>query len=612
MKILRLRFKNLNSLAGEWDIDFTHPDYVTSGIFAITGPTGAGKTTILDGICLSLYGQTPRLGKITQSGNEIMSRQLGECASEVEFETARGRFRCHWSQHRARKMSDGKLQSPRHEIVDAVSGKIIESKLTAVAGKVEEVTGMDFDRFTRSMLLAQGGFAAFLQARPDERAPILEQITGTEIYSRVSIKVHECTSVEREKLKAMLAELDGMQLLTSEEEADLLRELVEKQKEEAELSSAAVRIREAQTWVERIAALEHELMRIEQAYKSFYEKKQAAVPELEQLERAGHALSISGDYACIKGFRGQQATEQSDLTGARERLPNARQMCQDATDFLGKAEAGMQNALAEQAREADLIRVTRELDVKLGESRSQVQGLQDEINKLVLQKSGNCTVITDYVEQAQAAAAALRIVESFLADHTVDASLAENLTGIEQQVRALKALDRQCSDRSQRLVRQTASCNAAAQTLSLAETALQGAVQTVAAAESRLGVVHARLEALLCGRGLSAWRTEAEVLANRQNRLDTFLVATKRIDETIRRLEALKLRRQSLEQSREELGRQAEGLAGELVLREEAMRQLQEKVMLLNRVRDLEAERAQLVDGVACPLCGHWPSLCCR
>ncbi len=66
MRILELRFKNLNSLAGEWRIDFTHPEYESSGIFAIVGPTGSGKTTILDAICLALYGQTPRLGKITK------------------------------------------------------------------------------------------------------------------------------------------------------------------------------------------------------------------------------------------------------------------------------------------------------------------------------------------------------------------------------------------------------------------------------------------------------------------------------------------------------------------------------------------------------------------
>ncbi|MEB3733716.1 AAA family ATPase [Halopseudomonas pachastrellae] len=103
MRILQVRFKNLNSLVGEWEIDLTHPAFASDGIFAITGPTGAGKTTILDAICLALYGRTPRLNKVTKSGNEIMSRQTGECFAEATFETQAGRYRCHWSQHRARK-----------------------------------------------------------------------------------------------------------------------------------------------------------------------------------------------------------------------------------------------------------------------------------------------------------------------------------------------------------------------------------------------------------------------------------------------------------------------------------------------------------------------------
>ena len=95
MKILNLRFKNLNSLSGEWAIDFTAPEYVGDGIFAITGPTGAGKSTILDAICLALYGRTPRIKSISKSGNEIMSRQTGECFAEVTFATRAGKFRCH-------------------------------------------------------------------------------------------------------------------------------------------------------------------------------------------------------------------------------------------------------------------------------------------------------------------------------------------------------------------------------------------------------------------------------------------------------------------------------------------------------------------------------------
>jgi len=186
-----VRFKNLNSLVGEWTIDLTHPAYLSDGIFAITGPTGSGKTTILDAICLGLYGKTPRLGKVTQGGNEIMSRQTGECFAEVTFETQKGRFRSVWSQHRARKRPENDLQQPTRELSLADSGEICETKLKDVERQIESVTGMDFERFTRSMLLAQGGFAEFLKASPDDRSPILEQITGTEVYSEISTRVHE-------------------------------------------------------------------------------------------------------------------------------------------------------------------------------------------------------------------------------------------------------------------------------------------------------------------------------------------------------------------------------------------------------------------------------------
>ncbi|RLA50043.1 MAG: chromosome segregation protein SMC, partial [Gammaproteobacteria bacterium] len=126
MKILNVRFKNLNSLVGEWEVDFTLPAYTADGIFAITGPTGAGKTTILDAICLAIYGRTPRLARVTKSGNEIMSRQTGECFAEVTFETQTGRYRCHWAQHRARRKAEGELQAPRQEIANADTGEIFE------------------------------------------------------------------------------------------------------------------------------------------------------------------------------------------------------------------------------------------------------------------------------------------------------------------------------------------------------------------------------------------------------------------------------------------------------------------------------------------------------
>jgi len=144
LKILQVRFKNLNSLQGEWLVDFTHPLYPANGIFAITGPTGAGKTTILDAICLALYGRTPRLARVNKSDNEIMSRRTGECFAEVTFATVSGCFSCHWSQRRARGNPNGELQAARHEIVEADSGRILENKLSRVEAVIERVTGMNF------------------------------------------------------------------------------------------------------------------------------------------------------------------------------------------------------------------------------------------------------------------------------------------------------------------------------------------------------------------------------------------------------------------------------------------------------------------------------------
>jgi DNA repair protein SbcC/Rad50 len=604
MRVLRLRFMNLNSLAGVWDIDFTHPDYVSSGIFAITGPTGAGKTTILDALCVALYGQTPRLNKITQSANEIMSRQTGECFAEVEFETARGRFRCHWSQHRSRKRADGQLQAPKHEIVEAGSGKIIESKLTAVAKKVEEVTGMDFERFTRSMLLAQGGFAAFLQATPDKRAPILEQITGTAIYSRISMKVHDCTTEQRKKLEAMRLELDGMQLLASEEEEALQREQTEKQQEETTLLAAVRGIHDAQAWKERLAQLEGEIAQLEEAWLSFEAKKRAATADLECLAQAARAMTLEGDYAHIIAVRKQQTDEQSELTNAEEMLPKAQQEVQSAIDALGQAELELKKARDEQQREAELIRATRELDVKLAEANSRLKGLQTDSEAIKGQCDGHRTALAKYEAEVRDARALLGNSVAFLDDHRADAGLVEALTGIEQQIKTLKALNLQCTERRNKLESHASLRASAEQALHQAQTGWVGSSQAVEEAGNRLGVIQAARDTLLQGRELPSWREESESLSTRQNRLGNLKDTLMRIGETGQRQDALQVKRDTLDRKRQDLVGQEEDLARECGLREEVTRQLQDKLVLLNRVRDLEEERGRLVDGAPCPLCG--------
>jgi len=150
MKMLSLRFSNLNSLYGEWEIDFTVPEIQDAGVFAITGPTGSGKSTILDALCLALYGVTPRLSQITKSSNEVMSRNTGECYAELEYEMGDRRYLSRWSQKRARGKAGQKLQNVTREISEwneqRQSYDGLANKLKEVGVKVAEVTGMNFER----------------------------------------------------------------------------------------------------------------------------------------------------------------------------------------------------------------------------------------------------------------------------------------------------------------------------------------------------------------------------------------------------------------------------------------------------------------------------------
>ncbi|MUP46001.1 hypothetical protein E0K83_09625 [Gramella sp. BOM4] len=192
MKILKVAFENINSLKGFHEIDFSQEPFLTNSLFAITGPTGSGKSSILDVISLALFNHVPRLGKITrneiQTKGAILTRNQKNSMARVTYQSNKGIYSSLWSIEVNR---NDNLNDYEMEIHDHQSGKLIDLKKSLVPSKNEELIGLNYDQFIKAVLLAQGEFAQFLKAKKDERGELLEKITGTGIYRKLGIKAFE-------------------------------------------------------------------------------------------------------------------------------------------------------------------------------------------------------------------------------------------------------------------------------------------------------------------------------------------------------------------------------------------------------------------------------------
>src|SRR5476651_2090719 len=205
MKILAIRLKNLASLAGPFELDFTAEPLASAGLFAITGPTGAGKSTLLDALCLALFGAIPRLNNIGQSKvpeidgeigtsdpRNLLRRGTGSGYAEVDFVGIDGRrYRARWETNRARDNASKKLQASRQTLTDLDSEQILSSQnKTEYKTLLEARLGLNFEQFTRAVMLAQSEFSAFLKADDKERSELLEKLTDTAIYSQLGRRAY--------------------------------------------------------------------------------------------------------------------------------------------------------------------------------------------------------------------------------------------------------------------------------------------------------------------------------------------------------------------------------------------------------------------------------------
>ncbi len=604
MKILHIRFQNLNSLSGTWDIDFTAPSYAESSLFAITGPTGAGKSTLLDALCLALYGTTPRLGKITRKSNQIMSRHTGICFAEVEFQTVRGHFRCHWSQHRSRQKPGNALQQPKHEITDASSDSILESRIKKVASKVEKVTGMDFERFTRSTLLAQGGFAAFLEASADKRSPILEQITGTEIYSQLSIKVHELRLIEQKKLAELEQKSSLIELLSSEEEEELGRVVAEREKEALSIRVLIARHRENITWLEGIAQLKKEQDSYQTQLSQLQEEKKRHARELSRLQPGLAAKELEPLYLAQQTLLAQQTEslkEQKALSRQRKQAEEEQTILKSAIEKTGKA---LQQAEQEQTEGLSLVKQVRNLDHILKSTREQLgketallqteEGLKKDEDGTHAKLRKKLTSIQDELNK----------LDLFFNSHQAVEQLVEDFNAIEILFTALISLNEQ-QDTIQKQLRLTEreeqSRSEVVEKRSAGLIGLQKQLETATAQQENLQ--HA-LDRLMQGAESSELQHNIFTTQNSLQRIRELLVLFHKKTDLTGKIRTLAACRKDTQKQRETAEAKLTVCSKELAAKEKEVELLEKNLFLRTRIQSMEEDRRQLADNVPCPLCG--------
>lgn len=390
MRLLKLRWKNINSFAGEFSIDFRDPAYRQSGIFAIVGPTGSGKTSILDALALALYGTTPR----TEAGKGaekcmVMTKGRTECYAAVVFEVRGVTYLSRWSQRLARKSLN--LQPEQVELVrlanpDDTAGEILAEKKTEWRNAIDRVTGLTFETFTKSVMLAQGAFASLLRAKEDERAAILEQITGTSLYSDIGRAVFEREREERRKLAALEAELEHALPMSDEARAVLDSEHAQAVKDVTEHEARRVVLEKTKALWEARTQAEVELKAREAQTERAEEESRRAAEDEAKLQAARRALAPAEGLAALeRDRRGAEALERdlekarANATSARERAhaaDAARSTARSAREAAERSEAEFQPVFEALLRaDTEIAQLTEALERETKEACSARENL---------------------------------------------------------------------------------------------------------------------------------------------------------------------------------------------------------------------------------------------
>jgi len=382
MKLLQMRLKNLNSFRNEIHLNFERAPLNDATLLAITGPTGSGKTTLLDALCVALYNKTPRLGgKGNKSAVNLLRQGANEGFSEVLFEATGNRYLCEWIVKRNKKGDF--TQSAK--LIYADTEKLITDRLTprkdaeeledmSVEGAVSKILGLDFSAFNRSVMLAQGEFAAFLKAEPEKKREILEATTGMDLYEQLKDVLNDKVKSVEAVYNQSESELNAVPF-ASQEEIDSTQEVLAKLSRELEqLGVEKENIAQAKDFeTQRVRTHEQFLRAQDEQKKLFAQKKEIEILESE-FESAHRAANIRAELDAFETEKSNLNRADIAVKTAERTLKTSQSDFEQSKTLFENADRDLQKAKEESKEKMAVLDAAREEEI-------QAQGQLEEAEK---------------------------------------------------------------------------------------------------------------------------------------------------------------------------------------------------------------------------------------
>ncbi|PHR54451.1 MAG: lantibiotic ABC transporter [Arcobacter sp.] len=590
MKILRLRSKNINSLKGDIEIDFVEL-LKDNALFSITGPTGSGKSTLLDIITCALYGQTPRL----KNPSDLMSRHCGEAFCEVEFEVKGKVYRSSWTQKRARNKADGKLQPASMELSDVKAEVVVETKVSRVPKFIEELTGLDFDRFTQSMMLAQGSFDAFLKAKEGERSALLEKITGTKIYGDISKRVYERYSEGKQAIELdtqLLKNIYFMDGDTLKEKTELLtlnkKQKLEEDKHLKELSLAL-------HWTDTLTKLTLENENHHKSFEEISKDKEDHKEDFTQLELANKALNVSSLYTQKAGLEKIIIIDSSFLEVLEKELEVLASEIV-VSSKLSK-ETKQENIQAKNTLDKENIKLkqAREIQTKEQENKKNVIEIQTTIESQIASQSLLKESLHKINETFEQLSSKVLTNKNYLQTNSKDEKLISNMNLIEDNLK--KFLEEE--NKLKMLLDEKVKVDSSFKQIQESETDLQQELNALISTSKGCEKTYLDIE-----KQMSTDMADEPRLNTELKEIDTLLTQLVNYNELLKQDK----------QEKEDIalyGEKEKGLVENVKTTTDHIKELKTHIETLRvkkeqelLIKKYEADRAKLVSGEVCFLCG--------